>query len=134
MTMYAAAGYAAAKARYNTIDLASRVEGATPHQLISVLYDEVRKALDTLAVGLSANGTLSRAGAIERKSRVNAILLSLEGCLDHTQGGELAQGLAAIYREARRLADAGAIGHDPKPIIQAREMIAEIAEAWARIG
>jgi hypothetical protein len=28
----------------------------------------------------------------------------------------------------------GATQSDPKPIIQAREMIAEIADAWARIG
>ncbi len=132
--MLATAGYAAAKARYNTIDLASRVEGASPHRLIAVLYDELIKALDTLAVGLSANGTLTRSGAIQRKSRANAILLSLEGCLDHAQGGELARGLTAIYREARRLVDEGALGHDPMPIIQAREMITEISDAWARIG
>jgi len=132
--MFATAGYAVARARYNTIDLASRVEGASPHQLIAVLYDELIKSLDTLAVGLSANGTLTRAAAIQRKSRANAILLSLEGCLDHAQGGELAQGLAAIYREGRRLIDAGVRSHDPKPIIQTREMISEISDAWARIG
>ena len=50
--MLATAGYAAATARYNTIDLASRVEGASPHRLIAVLYDELIKSLDTLAVGL----------------------------------------------------------------------------------
>src|SRR5262249_2893731 len=132
--MFATAGYAAAKARYSTIDLATKVEGANPHRLIAVPYEELIQSLDTLAAGLSANGTLSRAGAIQRKARANAILLGLEGCLDHTQGGELAHGLAAIYREARRLIDTGAFGQDPKPVIQAREMIAEIAEAWARIG
>jgi len=132
--MFATAGYAAAKARYNSIDIATRIEGASPHHLISVLYDELIKTLDTLAVGLSANGTLSRAGAIERKSRASSILFGLEGCLDHTQGGELAAGLAAIYREARRLIDAGVREHDPKWIIQTREMIAEIADAWAKIG
>ncbi len=133
-TMFATAGYAAAKARYNTIDLATKVEGASPHRLISVMYEELIQSLDTLAAGLSANGTLTRANAIQRKSRANAILLGLEGCLDHGQGGELARGLAAIYREARRLIDAGTAGHDPKPIIQAREMMSEIAEAWAGIG
>ncbi len=132
--MLATAGYGAAKARYATIDLSSKVEGASPHQLISILYEELIKTLDTMAVGLAANGTLSRDGVIARRSRASAILMGLEGSLDHAQGGELAQGLAAIYREARRLIGEGAAQHDPKPIIQTREMIAEIAEAWARIG
>ena len=110
------------------------MEGATPHQLIAVLYEELIKSLDTLVVGLSANGTLTRAGAIQRKARANAILFGLEGCLDHEQGGELARGLSAIYREARRLLEQGVGEHDPKPVIQTREMISEIASAWARIG
>jgi flagellar protein FliS len=132
--MFANAGYASARARYATIDLASKVEGASPHQLIAVLYDEVLKTLDTLAVGLAANGTLPREGVIQRRSRANSILLGLEGSLDHAQGGELARGLSAIYREARRMIGVGVTGHDPKLIIQAREMIAEIAAAWAKIG
>jgi len=132
--MFASAGYAAAKQHYTTIDLGSKVEGATPHQLIAILYEEVLKTFDALAVGFAANGSLSREGAIKRRSRANSILLGLEGSLDHAQGGEIAGGLAAIYREARRLVAVGATQSDPKPIIQAREMIAEIAGAWARIG
>jgi flagellar protein FliS len=131
--MFATAGYAAAKAQYSSIDIASKVEGATPHQLIAVLYEELIKSLDTLAVGLSANGTLTRAGAIQRKARANTILFGLDGCLDHEQGGELARGLSAIYREARRLLEAAVARHDPKAVIQAREMISEIASAWAKI-
>ena len=132
--MFASAGYAAAKQRYATIDLSSNIEGASPHRLIAVLYEEVLKTLDALAVGLAANGTLSRDGVIKRRAHVNSILQGLEGSLDHRQGGEIAGGLAAIYREARRLVAQAAMQSDPKPIIQAREMIAEIADAWARIG
>jgi flagellar protein FliS len=132
--MFASAGYAAAKARYSSIDVGSKVEGASPHGLIVILYEELLKGLDTLAAGLSANGTLTRAAAIQRKSRVSAILLGLEGSLDHGQGGTLSRDLASVYREARRLVEAGTANHDPKPIIQAREMMAEISMAWARIG
>ena len=104
--MFATAGYAAAKARYSTIDIASKVEGATPHQLISVLYEELIKSLDTLVVGLSANGTLTRAGAIQRKARANAILFGLEGCLDHQQG-EIATGSSAARQRLGRGLGAG---------------------------
>ncbi len=132
--MLASAGYAAARQHYATIDLASKIEGASPHRLIAVLYEELLKTFDTLAVGLAANGTLSRDGVIKRRSHANSILHGLEGSLDHAQGGEIAGGLAAIYREARRLLGIAAAQSDPKPIIEAREMIAEIADAWARIG
>src|ERR1700744_2475578 len=101
--MFAQAGYAAAKARYNSIDVDAKVEGATPHGLIAILYEELLKGLDTLAAGLSANGTLTRTGAIQRKARATGILKGLEGSLDHAQGGTLARDLATVYREARRL-------------------------------
>lgn len=132
--MYAQSGYAAAKARYRDIDIASKVEGASPHSLIAVLFEELAKTLDALAVGIGPNGVLSRAGVIERRGRANAILLGLEGSLDFAQGGDLARGLSAIYREARRLIAVGATERDPTALIQAREMIGEIAEAWGQIS
>lgn len=132
--MFASTGYAVAKQRYANADLGARVEAASPHQLVAVLFEELLKHLDTLAAGLSANGTLTRVTAIQRKGRIATIILGLEASLDHKQGGEIARGLAAVYREARRLVTAGTMQHDPKPIIEAREMIAEIAAAWRQIG
>jgi flagellar protein FliS len=132
--MFASSGYAVAKQRYANADLGARVEAASPHQLVAVLFEELLKHLDTLAAGLSANGTLTRVAAIQRKGRIATIILGLEASLDHRQGGEIAGGLAAIYRESRRLVTAGTMQQDPKPIIQAREMIAEIAGAWGQIA
>jgi flagellar protein FliS len=132
--MFASTGYAVAKQRYANADLGARVEAASPHQLVAVLFEELLNHLDTLAAGLSANGTLTRVAAIQRKGRIATIILGLEASLDHKQGGEIARGLATVYREARRLVTAGTMQHDPKPIIAAREMIAEIAGAWRQIG
>jgi flagellar protein FliS len=132
--MFASTGYAVAKQRYANADLGARVEAASPHQLVAVLFEELLNHLDTLAAGLSANGTLTRVAAIQRKGRIATIILGLEASLDHKQGGEIARGLATVYREARRLVTAGTMQHDPKTIIAAREMIAEIAGAWRQIG
>jgi flagellar protein FliS len=132
--MYGYAGQAAARARYRDIDIASKVGGASPHGLIAVLFEELTRTLDTLAVGIGPNGTLSRSGIIERRARANSILLGLEGSLDFAQGGNLAQNLSAIYREARRLIASAIADRDPATLGQARAMIAEIAEAWNQIG
>jgi flagellar secretion chaperone FliS len=132
--MYVQPGYAAAKARYRDIDIGSKVEGATPHRLIAILYEETLKLLDTIAAGLGAGSTAARPAIAERRAKVMSILMSLEGSLDHGEGGDLSRGLAAVYREARRLISEGLVENDPKRIIQAREMIGEIADAWATIA
>lgn len=132
--MFGNAGYASAKARYRDIDISSKVEGASPHRLIAVLYEELMKTLETIAAGLNAGSSATRPGMPERRARSLSILMGLESSLDHKQGGELAGGLAAIYREARRLIGDGMRQQDPKRIIQARDMIGEIADAWVRIG
>lgn len=132
--MYATGYASSAKKSYANIDIGARVEAASPHQLVSVLFEELLKNLDTLIVGLGANGTLNRSGVILRRARANTILLGLEGSLDRSKGGEVAAGLSAVYREARRLIAAGSDGNDAEPIREARAMIAEIAGAWAQIG
>lgn len=132
--MFGNAGYAAARARYRDIDIGSKVEGASPHRLIAILYEELLKTLDTIAAGLNAGSSANRPGMPERRGRTMSILMGLEGSLDHGQGGDLSQGLAAVYREARRLIGEGMREQDPKRIIQAREMVGEIADAWQRIG
>jgi flagellar protein FliS len=125
---------ASARARYHTIDVGSQVEAASPHRLIAILYEELLKQLDTIVAGYRAGATGNRPGMPERRSRVNTILMGLEASLDRSQGGDLAQGLSAIYREARRLVGEGMSQNDPKRIVQARDMVAEIADAWAAIG
>ncbi|USI73709.1 flagellar export chaperone FliS [Sphingomonas morindae] len=132
--MFAHTGHAGARARYRALDISTKVEGASPHQLIGILFDEVMKTLDTLAAGIAAGNGPTSPGMPERRARAVSILLGLEGCLDHGQGGELAAGLAAIYREARRLLGEGLEKRDLAPLVQARDLIAEIAEAWGKIG
>ena len=121
---------AGAYARYRDVDVAARVEGASPHALIAVLFEELLKALDTLSAA-TASGDRARVNATE--ARALSLLHGLEGGLDFERGGEIAQSLGKIYREARRLL--GAPGSDRLPAIaQARTMIADIAGAWSSIS
>ena len=128
--MYGAPRFGAAT-RYRNVDIGSRVEGASPHRLIAVLFEELDKAIQTTLAALRQGDVVKRAA---RQSRALSILHALEASLDHEKGGEIAAGLATIYREARRLIVAGAQEDDPERIEKARDMVGEIAEAWARIG
>lgn len=128
--MFGQTGYAAARARYRDLDLSTKVEGASPHRLIAILFEELLKSLDTIAAAFAAGVAPYASGMPERRARATAILLGLEGSLDHDNGGELAARLTAIYREARGLLGKG----DAASVAAARVMIADIAEAWNSIG
>jgi flagellar protein FliS len=69
----------------------------------------------------------------ERQAKALRLLSGLEASLDFEQGGEIAIGLARIYREGRRLVIAAGRDNDAAKIAQAREMLGGIAEAWAQI-
>ena len=130
--MYMSRGqFGAARARYQSVELSSRVEGASAHQLVQVLFEELLKALDAMAAA-ARRGDYAQRGV--RLSRALSILGGLELSLDHEKGGDIARDLAAIYREGRRLAIAGGRENDVAKIMQAREMLAEIASAWAGIA
>lgn|SRR5687767_4057842 len=126
--MYRPAGYlGGAGARYRSVDMASRLEGASPHRLVQVLFEELLKAIDTM---LAAQRMGEAAKRSERQSRALSILHALETSLDFEKGGEIATNLASLYREARRLITLGGREGHHAPIEQARAMLADIAGAW----
>lgn len=124
------AGNTAAR-RYAAIHTGSRIEGATPHALVKILFDELLLALEASIVAERAG---DRGKVSDKQARAMSILFALESSLDHERGGDIASGLAQIYREARRLLLLGAREHSAEPVEQARAMIAEIADAWNQIG
>jgi flagellar protein FliS len=130
--MYAMRGqFGMAKARYQRVDVASRVEGANPHQLVAILYDELLKSLDAMAAAMARGDYVQRG---ERQARGLRLISGLETSLDFEQGGDIALGLAKIYREARRLTIAAGRENDVKLVERAREMLGEVAQAWEQIG
>ncbi|MET0249902.1 MAG: flagellar protein FliS [Sphingobium sp.] len=124
------AGNTAAR-RYAAIHTGSRIEGATPHALVKILFDELLLAFEASIVAERAG---DRAKVSDKQARAMSILFALESSLDHEKGGDIASGLAQIYREARRLLLLGGRDHSAEPVEQARVMIAEIADAWNQIG
>ena len=131
--MFYSQGYAggAAARRYAAVHSGSRTEGATPHALVKILFDELLLAMDAAALA-ERNG--DRAKVSDKQARAMSIIYALESSLDFEKGGDVATGLAQIYREARRLLLEGAKDHAPEPVERARAIISEIADAWSQIG
>lgn len=123
--------YSAPGARYREIDVAARVEGATPHGLVSIMFEETLKAIGMLRAAEAARDLARRNAA---QARVISLLHGLEASLDYKRGGEIAANLGRIYREARRLLT-NAPGVDRQAaLIQAADMLSTVSGAWEAIG
>lgn len=117
--------------RYAAVETDSRIEGATPHQLVRILFDELLLAIDASVLALRAQ---DRQKTIDKQTRALTILHALEGSLDHKRGGEIALSLAVIYRESRKRLLEGTSAGNAEAMELARGYIAEIADAWTQIG
>ena len=115
--------------RYQQVDLVSRVEGSTPHALVSMLYSELSVALEVMARA-AETGDVNR--RLQQHERASTILHTLEAGLDRVKGGDLAMSLAGIYRQMRRRLLAARNG-DTAAAREVRDGVGSLAEAWARI-
>lgn len=116
--------------RYQQIDLASRIDGATPHALVALLYAELSAAL---AVMVRATETGDAARRIQQHERASAMLHALESGLDRVGGGTLATSLAVIYRQMRQRLVAGRSG-DAAATIEVAAGVESLATAWATLS
>lgn len=122
--------FGGAGARYRNIEVNGRVDGASPHKLIAILFEELLRCIEATRLAMD-RGDLGRQA--DRQARALSILQALDTSLDHEKGGEVAASLSAVYREGRRLIALGAREKTAEPIAQAHAMLAEIASAWETI-
>lgn len=117
--------------RYQALALASRVEAASPHELVTLLYEELVRGLDVVRVALEcANPDAERAGV----DRARAILVALDASLDPDRGGDLAVSLSRIYRSMQGELAAAVQARDGERLQVLRRGVGELLGAWVRIG
>ncbi len=116
---------------YGALDATSRVAAATPHELVAILFEQLLLRIDRAARCVERGDI---AAMLQSRAKASDILNALEESLDFDRGGDIAIALAVVYREASdRLNEAR--GEEAAPMLQAaRDIIAEVAEAWTDIG
>lgn len=117
-------------AQYQSIDLEAKVESASPHGLIGMLYEGL------LARVAQAKAAML-AGNFEQKginvTKAHRILGGLKDALNPEQSPELAERLGELYDYCqRRLLDASA-QRDAEGFDEVSSLIREIKEAWDAI-
>lgn len=111
---------------YGHNSLAARIEGASPHALVQMLYDRLLRLLRDARLAAVAGDV---AGRLAATARAIAIVEGLDATLDDRRGGDVATSLHGIYRLlSDRLLAGKADG-----LAEAEEAVSAIASAWRTI-
>ena len=116
--------------QYRQTAVASAVLDASPHRLVSLMLAGIRERLK-LASACMEVGDLPRKG--QAISEASLIIGQLDGSLDHAAGGEIADGLAALYDYSQRRLTEANLNNDVAMVQEVDGLIADIEAAWLQI-
>ena len=116
--------------QYRQTAVSSAVLDASPHRLVSLMLAGIRERLK-LASACIEIGDLPRKG--QAISEASLIIGQLDGSLDHAAGGEIADGLAALYDYSQRRLTEANVNNDATVVHEVDGLIADIEAAWQQI-
>lgn len=121
-----------AKSAYGRVGLDIKVETASPHMLILMLYDGALLALASARTQLEAGDKLAMSESIIRASGI--ISQGLRDSLDSKGGGELSDRLSALYDYMCVRLQMANIKGDLGPIDEVITLLNELRSAWEEIA
>lgn len=117
---------------YARVGVETGVMGASPHKLISLLYQGARKAVAQARMHLQMGNVGPRCEAIGKAIRI--VESGLQLALNVEAGGEVAQRLNALYGYiTRRLLEANMEQSESK-LVEVDGLLATLEEAWLGIA
>ncbi|SFU20181.1 flagellar protein FliS [Kosakonia arachidis] len=117
---------------YAQVSLESKLAGASPHQLISMLFDGARSAILRAKIYFE-DGKVAKRGEMISKA-INIIDNGLRASLDHKKGMEIAADLERLYEYISRLLMQANLHSDVAKLEQAAKLITDISETWEAIS
>jgi len=117
---------------YQHVGIETGVSGASPHQLVAMLFDGV---LDSIA---QARGAI-RGGDIQNKGRSIARAMriideGLQAALNTTAGGTLARDLNDLYQYITLRLTHANLHNDDATLAECAKLIEPVRSAWREIG
>ena len=134
--MFASAAYSNSPRRqlgaYHQVQVATGVDGASPHRLVGMLFDGLTDAL------AQARGAM-RSGNIEVKGRaigraVSIVDEGLKACLNLADGGVLAADLNDLYAYITLRLTQANLANDEAALEECGQLIEPLRNAWAQIA
>lgn len=122
------AGYAAA---YRRVGVETGVAGASPHQLVAMLFDGYMDALARARGALRQNDLEGKGRAVGQAARI--VEEGLKAGLDLQAGGKLASDLSALYAYVTMRLTRANLHNDDEALAECQRLIEPIRDAWAAI-
>jgi flagellar protein FliS len=117
---------------YAAVGLESNVMSASPHKLITLLFDGALSALAKADIYMEQGNTVAKGNALS--NAINIISNGLKVGLDMEKGGELSRNLAELYDYFCRKLIQVNLHNDRDLLKQIRQLLADIADAWKHIS
>ena len=111
----------------------TRVKTAGQGQIIVMLYDEAVKQID-IAISLLSEKTKKLDKVNNAILKARDIITELMVSLDMEQGGEFASQIFSVYQWFNEQLMEGNIKKESSHLIQVRDMMIDIREAWSKIA
>ncbi|MDR3371398.1 flagellar export chaperone FliS [Rhodoferax sp.] len=116
---------------YRAVDVETSVSEANPHQLISLLFDELLRCLATAKSTMITGNIAAKGQAIGRAGRL--LDEGLKSALDMYRGGELAKNLCSLYDYSLLKIVEANLRNDPALIDEVVSLIKPISDSWHQI-
>lgn len=108
----------------------SAVNGASPLQLVIMLYDGAFKFIANGRRAMANGDTFEQNKQIQKAQRIVAELIS---CLDMKKGGEIAENLMALYTFCYNKLVESNLGDNPEGLDQVTEVLSNLRVSWVEI-
>jgi len=117
---------------YRKAGVETKVETATPHELVIMLYEGALTAI------MKAGGHIQEGNIVEKGKdigqAIDIIDAGLRACLNYQTGGEIAERLGALYEYmCNRLLHAN-LHNDQAALTEVGNLLRELKEAWEEIA
>ncbi|WP_415900054.1 flagellar export chaperone FliS [Neptuniibacter sp. QD48_11] len=116
--------------QYQSVDLRATIETASPHKLISMLFDGAMGAL------AKAKGAIERDSIEDRTQHLNKaseIIVGLRGSLDLEEGGEVAANLDGLYDYMLRSVMQANRENNAEKVQEVMNLMLEIRQGWSEM-
>lgn len=116
---------------YSTVSLDSQVTGATPHQLIAMLFDGAINAMRRAEIYFESGNVARRGEMISRA--INIIDNGLRAGLNHEVGGEIPKDLERLYEYVSRSLLEANLNKSGERLPDLISLMVEMSDTWKAI-
>ena len=117
--------------QYKSIELQTRVDTASPSELIELLLQGARSHIATAQGNIQRNQTKEKG---EHIGKALSIIEGLKTSFNHEQGGEIAVNLLQLYEYIQYMLLKANLKNDENLLAQSNSLLAEVHQAWQSIN